>query len=157
LQFVGRRGHAGVSHAGRSFRSAGQGPGSPACGSGLAAVVPSGANQRKPPKTPALKARIKQQLVWKHCRFLKARGRPDEWQSYFNQIDATTKLPPDEAFEAVDARMRAERWDDMRAWKRQNRVPCDGNDTAPEARSETASALLVRTGGWYHGKAAAPA
>jgi uncharacterized protein YdaU (DUF1376 family) len=77
---------------------------------------------RPRPKTPALRAQIKAQLAWKHCRFLSARGRPGEAADYFSRIDAKTCLPPPELFEAVDARMRAARWDDMRAWKAQNGI-----------------------------------
>jgi hypothetical protein len=74
-----------------------------------------------------------------------------------DQIDAKTQLPPQEIFEAVDARMRAERWDDMRAWKRQRGIPCEGDNPDPNAQYEPVSFLLIRTGGWYRGKSLASA
>jgi hypothetical protein len=77
---------------------------------------------RPRPKTPALRAQIKVQLAWKHCRFLRERGHPGEALEYYNQIDPKTCLPPPALFEAVDARMRAARWDDMRAWKSMNGI-----------------------------------
>jgi hypothetical protein len=72
---------------------------------------------RSPPcrKSPALKAQIRGQLAWKHVRYLTARGRPGEAESYFELIDAKTMVPPQEVFDAVDYRMRSERWDD--AWE----------------------------------------
>ncbi|HSR77588.1 MAG TPA: hypothetical protein VLN57_13465 [Xanthobacteraceae bacterium] len=71
---------------------------------------------RSPPKPKgrALQAQIKAQLAWKHCRYLTACGRPGEDAWYFALIDGKTCLPPQEIFDAVDRRMRAARWDDIR-------------------------------------------
>jgi hypothetical protein len=80
-----------------------------------------GHRKRKPPKGRALASQIKAQLAWKHCRYLTARGRPGEDVWYFALIDGKTMLPPQEIFDAVDARMRRSGWDDTRehdTWQR---------------------------------------
>jgi hypothetical protein len=76
----------------------------------------------RPVKGPAMKLKVKQQLTWKHCRFLLREGAPGEYAAYFAAIDGETQLPPQEIFDAVDRRMRRAHWDDMREWKRQNGV-----------------------------------
>jgi hypothetical protein len=92
---------------------------------GAVAVLASRLRQcDRKPKAPALKAQIRGQLAWKHVRFLSKRGEPGEAERYFALIDKHALVPPQELFDAVDHRMRAERWDDMRAWKRQNGIPC---------------------------------
>ncbi|HSR77783.1 MAG TPA: hypothetical protein VLN57_14475 [Xanthobacteraceae bacterium] len=88
---------------------------------GAVAVLGPGSCQRTG-KSPALRAKIKGQLASKHWRYLLACGPPDEAFRYVEAIDSATNLPPQELFDAVDARMRAARWDDMRQWKCQNGV-----------------------------------
>ncbi len=71
-----------------------------------------------PPKSPGLKANIKEQLRQKHGRFLIATGGDSTtyWLVMMNADEQTKQR----LFEEVDARMRAQNWDDMREWKRWN-------------------------------------
>ena len=104
---------------------------------------------RPPPKSPALKANIRGQLASKHWRYLMARGRPGEAEQYLILIDSKTLTPPQAMFDAVDHRMRAEGWDDMRDWKRQHGIACTrGGSVEHEAKTETLKDLLKRRGGW---------
>jgi hypothetical protein len=68
-------------------------------------------------KSPALRAKIREQLANKHGRYLMARRRPREVAAYW-----AAQLDPDPAvgrrvFDEVDRRMRAERWNDMLGWR----------------------------------------
>jgi hypothetical protein len=45
-----------------------------------------------------------------HWRYLLERGRPNEATWYFTQIDSATMLPPQEIFDAIEARIQAEGW-----------------------------------------------
>ena len=102
-----------------------------------------------PGKSPALKANIRGQLASKHWRYLMARGRPGEAEQYLILIDSKTSTPPQAMFDAVDHRMRAEGWDDMRDWKRQHGIACTrGGSVEHEAKTETLKDLLKRRGGW---------
>lgn len=47
-----------------------------------------------------------------HWRYLLERGRPGEADAYFAAIDAKTQKPPPEIFDAVEARMVADGWDE---------------------------------------------
>jgi hypothetical protein len=81
--------------------------------------APLGRSRQRVEKSPALKAKIRQQLMAKHCRFLQAHGREDEIGAYWaaqlsDDPDAAQRMLDD-----VDRRMRSAAWDDMREWKRQ--------------------------------------
>lgn len=72
-----------------------------------------------PAKSPALKAKIKTQLRQKHARFLMARKRPEEVAAYWIAMLGDDQVEAQRMFDAVDRRMRAERWDNMREWRPQ--------------------------------------
>lgn len=77
---------------------------------------------RPPPckqKSPALKARIKEQLRAKHARFLMARKRPEEVAAYWAAALDADPAVAQRMFDETDARMRRANWDDMRQWKAQ--------------------------------------
>jgi hypothetical protein len=66
-------------------------------------------------KSDALKLQIKRQLAVKHCRYLGTQCRWDELAEYHDAMKAGENgLPPQELFDAIDRRMRASGWDDMR-------------------------------------------
>jgi len=72
----------------------------------------------RPVKTPALRAKIKQQLVGKCARFLAATGPPEAVAAYWAaQLDDDPSVGQ-RALDTVDRRMRRCGWDDMRQWKR---------------------------------------
>ena len=103
-------------------------------------------------KSDALKLQIKRQLAVKHCRYLGAQCRWDELAEYHDAMKAGENgLPPRELFDAIDRRMRASGWDDMRWWRELERRP---RDLAPDPHS--VEAMMIRKG-WFHGKAAAAA
>ena len=103
-------------------------------------------------RSPELKLKIKRQLAVKHCRFLRAQFRWDELAEYHAAMKAGENgLPPQELFDAIDRRMRASGWDDLRWWRELERRP---RDLAPDPHS--VEAMMIRQG-WFHGKAAAPA
>jgi hypothetical protein len=81
--------------------------------------APPGKSRQRVEKTPALKALIRQQLMAKHCRFLQARGAPDEIGAYWAAQLGNDPQAAQRMLDDVDRRMRAARWDDMREWKRQ--------------------------------------
>lgn len=64
-------------------------------------------------KSPALKAKIRDQLMMKHFRYLQARAGEDEINAYWCAMagDAETGQ---RMFDAIDDRMRCEGWDDVR-------------------------------------------
>ena len=70
--------------------------------------------RRRHEKSPALKAQIRLQLQRKHIRFLHAHY-PDELPAYW-ETQAAGGPAAQQQFDAVDRRMRRERWDDMRWW-----------------------------------------
>jgi hypothetical protein len=76
-------------------------------------------SRQKPEKSPALKARIKQQLMAKHCRFLQEQGRADEVGAYWAAQLGDDAEAAQQMLDDVDRRMRRARWDDMSEWKRQ--------------------------------------
>jgi hypothetical protein len=78
--------------------------------------------ERPPPKSPALKAKIEQQQRTKHVRFLN-RTCPAGFGAAYLTIQQSGDA--DEAkrlFEAVDSRMRREHWNDMRQWRADAKV-----------------------------------
>jgi predicted nucleic acid-binding Zn ribbon protein len=76
----------------------------------------------RPPKSPALKLKIREQLRAKHARFLQARRRPEELVAYWAaQLDDDPTVAQ-RAFDEVDHRMRAANWDDMREWRREQGI-----------------------------------
>jgi DNA-binding Lrp family transcriptional regulator len=105
--------------------------------------APKTAAAKPPPcrKSPALRAKIRAQLAAKHVRYLGARGRPGEAGAYLAEIDASG-IPPPEVFDAIDRRMRAEAWDDMRTWKIRHHV-AEGT-TGPPPPDDSLAALLAR-------------
>jgi hypothetical protein len=74
---------------------------------------------RPPPKSPALKLKIREQLVAKHFRYLMARGRPEELTAYWMAQLHDDPAVAQRAFDEVDHRMRCANWDDMRQWRQQ--------------------------------------
>jgi hypothetical protein len=77
---------------------------------------------RPPPKSPALKAKIRAQLQQKHARYLQARRRPDELAAYWLAMVDPDPMVAQRAFDDTDRRMRCAGWDDMRGWKRENGI-----------------------------------
>jgi uncharacterized protein YdaU (DUF1376 family) len=73
-------------------------------------------------KSPALKAKIRDQLMQKHARFLMARRRSQALAAYWGAQLGDDPAKAQRAFDAVDRRMRSERWDDMRQWKREHGI-----------------------------------
>lgn len=69
-------------------------------------------------KSPALRAKIREQLACKHARFVQARDPPEKVASYWAVILGDDPAAARRLFEDTDYRMRASRWDDMREWKR---------------------------------------
>ncbi len=103
-------------------------------------------HRRRSSKSPGLKLKVRQQLASKHCRFLKACGRPDELGAYFEAMAAGEGgIPEQRYFDAIDRRMREARWDDMRWWRDRQARPDDEN---------SAEAMMLRKG-WFHGRSAA--
>jgi hypothetical protein len=74
----------------------------------------------RPAKSPALKAKIREQLVQKHARYLMARRRPEHLAAYWTAQLGDDKAEAQRVFDAVDRRMRCENWDDMREWRGAN-------------------------------------
>jgi hypothetical protein len=109
-------------------RPAGQGRDSALNGEGQPAngwPSPSRALDRPPPrcaKSPALKAKIRDQLIQKHARYLMARKRPEEMAAYWAAMLDDDPAVAQHMLDATDARMRAAGWDDMRQWKRQHGI-----------------------------------
>jgi uncharacterized protein YdaU (DUF1376 family) len=98
----------------------------------------------------ALRLKIKRQLAVKHCRYLGAQCRWDDLAEYHDAMKAGENgLPPQELFDAIDRRMRASGWDDLRWWRELERRP---RDLAPDPHS--VEAMLLRQG-WDHGRKAA--
>jgi uncharacterized protein YdaU (DUF1376 family) len=69
-------------------------------------------------KSPALKAKIRDQLVQKHARFLISRRRPEELTAYWEAMAGDDPAAAQRMLDATDARMRCANWDDMRQWKK---------------------------------------
>jgi len=69
-------------------------------------------------KSPALKAKIKEQLRQKCGRYLARCGRPDEAGAYWAAMLGDDPDAAQRMLDIVDRRMRRARWDDMRQWKR---------------------------------------
>lgn len=76
---------------------------------------------RRPRKSPSLKAKIKEQLRQKHVRFL-ADTSPNDIGLYWAACLGDDATEGQRMFDAVDRRMRAVDWDDMRQWKHQNGI-----------------------------------
>jgi hypothetical protein len=76
----------------------------------------------RPPKSPALKAKIRAQLQQKHARYLQARRRPEELAAYWAAMVDDDPAVAQRALDDTDRRMRGARWDDMRAWKREQGI-----------------------------------
>jgi hypothetical protein len=74
------------------------------------------------PKSPALKAKIRDQLISKHARFLTARKRPAEVAAYWAAMLGDDAAEAQRMLDATDGRMRRAGWDDMRAWKAQHGI-----------------------------------
>jgi hypothetical protein len=92
---------------------------------GLAAARPSlGAvgSCRRTRKSPALRAKIRDQLVQKCARFLVDRRRPEELAAYWGALLGDDLAEGQRMLDAVDRRMRRSGWDDMREWKRQHGI-----------------------------------
>ena len=67
-------------------------------------------HSRPPPKSPALKAKIRAQLQQKHARYLQARRRPDELAAYWiAQLDDDPAVAQ-RMLDDTDRRMRAAGW-----------------------------------------------
>jgi DNA-binding transcriptional MocR family regulator len=66
------------------------------------------------PKSADLKAKIRDQLIQKHGRYLAARGRPGEVPAYWAAMMGDDPAAAQRMLDATDRRMRIERWDDMR-------------------------------------------
>lgn len=82
-------------------------------------IEKSGLRSARPPpcrKSPALKAKIKEQLRQKHARFLAATC-PNDIGIYWAACLADDATEGQRMFDAVDRRMRAAGWDDMREWR----------------------------------------
>jgi|SRR5580693_6858138 hypothetical protein len=75
------------------------------------------ARPRPPPKTPALKAKIRDQLITKCGRFLTARKRPEEVAAYWAAMLDDDPAVAQRMLDATDRRMRRAGWDDMREWR----------------------------------------
>jgi uncharacterized protein YdaU (DUF1376 family) len=73
-------------------------------------------------KSPALREKIRDQLVQKCARFLVDRRRPAELAGYWAAMLGDDPAEAQRMLDAVDRRMRAARWDDMRAWKAQHAI-----------------------------------
>jgi hypothetical protein len=69
---------------------------------------------RAEPKSAELKAKIRDQLIQKHGRYLAARGRPGEVPAYWAAMMGNDPAAAQRMLDATDRRMRLERWDDMR-------------------------------------------
>lgn len=72
-------------------------------------------------KSPTLRAKIREQLKTKHLRFLKTCRPAEEVSAYYLIVNEDSE-DGTRVFEAVDARMRALHWDDMRQWKTQHGI-----------------------------------
>jgi hypothetical protein len=79
----------------------------------LGAVAILGRPQRCT-KSPALRAKIRDQLMQKHHRYLAARKRPEALAAYWTAQLGDDAAEAQHVFDAVDRLMRAERWDDER-------------------------------------------
>jgi DNA-binding transcriptional MocR family regulator len=67
---------------------------------------------RAEPKDPALKVKIRDQLIQKHGRYLAARGQPGEVAAYWAAMMDNDPAAAQRMLDAVDRRMRIECWDD---------------------------------------------
>jgi DNA-binding transcriptional MocR family regulator len=67
---------------------------------------------RAEPRDPALKAKIRDQLIQKHGRYLAARGQPGEVPAYWAAMMGDDPAAAQHMLDAIDRRMRLERWDD---------------------------------------------
>lgn len=83
---------------------------------------------RRPPKSAALKAKIREQLQQKHARFLHFRRRPEELAAYWAAMLDPDPVVAQRAFDETDRRMRCAGWDDMRGWKRAQGIGLDSLD-----------------------------
>jgi uncharacterized protein YdaU (DUF1376 family) len=73
-------------------------------------------------KSPALREKIRDQLVQKCARFLVDRRRPEELAAYWSAMLADDPAAAQRMLDAVDRRMRRANWDDMRTWKHQHGI-----------------------------------
>jgi uncharacterized protein YdaU (DUF1376 family) len=73
-------------------------------------------------KTPALKAKIREQLVQKHARYLGNCGRPEQLGAYWAAQLGDDPVEAKRMFEAVDHQMRVAGWDDMAQWRQQHGI-----------------------------------
>jgi uncharacterized protein YdaU (DUF1376 family) len=73
-------------------------------------------------KSPALKAKIRDQLVSKCARFLVNRKRPAEVAAYWAAMLGDDAAEAQRMLDATDGRMRRAGWDDMRQWKAQHGI-----------------------------------
>jgi hypothetical protein len=88
---------------------------------GAVAVLGPSACQRTR-KSPALKAKIRDQLVQKCARFLVDRRPPEELAAYWAAQLGDDPAAAKRMLDDTDRRMRRARWDDMRAWKHQRGI-----------------------------------
>jgi uncharacterized protein YdaU (DUF1376 family) len=79
-----------------------------------------GGGEPCPRKSPALKAKIRDQLVSKCARFLVDRRRPAEVAAYWAAMLSDDAGEAQRMLDATDRRMRQANWDDMRQWKTQH-------------------------------------
>jgi hypothetical protein len=70
-------------------------------------------------KSAALRAKIRDQLISKHARFLAARRPPQELAAYWAAMLDDDPAVAQSMLDAVDRRMRQAGWDDMRQWRAQ--------------------------------------
>jgi uncharacterized protein YdaU (DUF1376 family) len=71
-------------------------------------------------KSPALRAKIRDQLISKCARFLVNRKRPAEVAAYWAAMLGDDAAEAQRMLDATDRRMRRAGWDDMRQWKAQH-------------------------------------
>jgi hypothetical protein len=77
----------------------------------------------KCPKSPELKAKIREQLVQKCARFLTARKRPEEVAAYWAAMLDDDPAVAQRMLDTTDRRMRRAGWDDMREWRQRGWRP----------------------------------
>lgn len=94
-----------------------QADGAPLAGRWSTATTRLAASPGRAPKSPALKAKIRDLLTQKHARFLIARRRPDELAAYWAGLLNPDPKVAQQTFDETDRRMRCANWDDMRQWK----------------------------------------
>jgi hypothetical protein len=121
---------------------------------------------RRPRPTPEERQRRRDLLECKLLRFLKAKGRPGQLESFI-----TTMLGDDEAvkqrlFDAVAEAMHAHGWDDIPpAWYQHSGLPLPGRRAPPkplqpaavstpadDGRDRAAADAIMLRSGWFHGK-----